>query len=193
MIRCIAWLDDDSGFVSSGWDASIYVWQLKNNGGDDNRYVWEYNQKGVNFTCLTTYKQDAASKHTIYATDTLRCLRELEQGDKEKITRFEQQTCLQQVVLMHGRRAIFGGVGGGTQEQNKPGSIQVLSRFPFEKTFEIQAHSLPVEQMRVSYDNTTLFSCSQDGSICVFSIQDRDNKKKDKELPTIQYSQVILI
>lgn len=88
---------------------------------------------------------------------------------------------------MHNRRAIFGGVGGGTQEQNKPGSIQVL-RYPFEKSFEIQAHSLPVEQMRVSYDNQTLFSCSSDGSICVFSIQERDNKKKDKDLPQIQYS-----
>lgn len=52
---------------------------------------------------------------------------------------------------------------------------------------------MPVEHLRISYDNTTLFSCSQDGSICVFSIQDRDNKKKDKDLPTIQYSQVILI
>ena len=78
---------------------------------------------------------------------------------------------------MHNRKAIFGGVGGGTQEQNKPGSVQVI-RHPFEKTFEIQAHSLPVEQMRVSYDNTTLFTCSQDGSICVFSIQDRDKKKE---------------
>jgi hypothetical protein len=37
---------------------------------------------------------------------------------------------------MHNRRAIFGGVGGGTQEQNKPGAIQVL-RYPFEKTSEV--------------------------------------------------------
>lgn len=47
--------------------------------------------------------------------------------------------------------------------------------------------------MRISYDNTTLFSCSGDGSICVFAIQEKENKKKDKDLPTIQYSQVILI
>jgi len=137
MIRCIAWLDDDSGFVSSGWDASIYVWKLSN-GSEDNKATWEYKIKGVNFTSLTTYKPDQGSKHLIYATDTLRCLRELQEGesDKNKITKFEQQNCLQQVVLMHNRRAIFGGVGGGTQEQNKPGSIQVI-RHPFEKTFEI--------------------------------------------------------
>jgi len=118
MIRCIAWLDDDSGFVSSGWDASIYVWKLSN-GTEDNKATWEYKIKGVNFTCLTTYKpEQAGSKHLIYATDTLRCLRELHEGesDKNKITKFEQQNCLQQVVLMHNRRAIFGGVGGGTQE-----------------------------------------------------------------------------
>jgi hypothetical protein len=64
---------------------------------------------------------------------------------------------------MHNRRAIFGGVGGSPQEQNKPGSIQVL-KYPFVKDKdqnpEFQAHSLPVEHMRVSYDNSTLFSCS---------------------------------
>lgn len=41
-IRCITWLTDDSGFVSSGWDASIYVWKLNSQSDDENRYSWEY-------------------------------------------------------------------------------------------------------------------------------------------------------
>jgi len=133
-IRCIAWLDDDSGFVSSGWDASIYNWKL-NNGTDDNKSLWEYKAKGVNFTCLTSFKPEGAgSKTMIYATDTLRALREIHDG--QCYVKLEQGTCLQQVVIMHNRRAFFGGVGGGTQEQNKPGSIQVIN-YPFDKTFEI--------------------------------------------------------
>jgi len=117
-IKCIAWLDDDSGFVSSGWDASIYVWKL-NTGSTDNKYVWEYKVKGVNFTCLTAYKPEGEKQSLIYATDTLRCVRELQEGDNhmgKEMMRFEQQTCLNQIVIMHNRRAIFGGVGGGTQE-----------------------------------------------------------------------------
>ena len=48
--------------------------------------------------------------------------------------------------------------------------------------------------MRLSYDNSTLFSCSQDASICVFAVQYKYTKKKDKEpLPSVQHSQVTLI
>jgi hypothetical protein len=28
LIRSIAWLEDDTGFISSGWDAAVYVWKL---------------------------------------------------------------------------------------------------------------------------------------------------------------------
>jgi len=54
---------------------------------------------------------------------------------------------------MHGARAFFAGVA----EDDRPGSIQVL-RQPWEKIFEVQAHSLPVERLRISFDNTVLFS-----------------------------------
>lgn len=54
---------------------------------------------------------------------------------------------------MHGGRALFAGVS----ENDKPGSIQVID-FEFRKLSEIQAHSLPVERLRVSYDNGHLYS-----------------------------------
>lgn len=57
VIKSICWFDDDSGFASSGWDAYIYVWKL-NSGSEDNKYVWEYKVKGVNFTCLTAFKTE---------------------------------------------------------------------------------------------------------------------------------------
>lgn len=92
---------------------------------------------------------------------------------------------------MHGGRAIFAGVA----EDDRPGSIQVL-RYPFEamKQFEVQAHSLPVERLRLSFDNQTLFSAGQDGLFCVFEIKDKDPKgKKEKESIQIVYSDEILI
>lgn len=92
VIKCIAWLEDDSGFVSSGWDTNVYVWKL-NSGSTDNKFVWEYKIKSVNFTCLTAYKPEGEKKPLIYATDTTRCLRELTEGEnhfgKERL-RFEQ-------------------------------------------------------------------------------------------------------
>jgi hypothetical protein len=80
----------------------------------------------------------------------------------------------------------------GVAEEDKPGSIQVY-RFPFDKIYEIQAHSLPIERLRLSYDNTHLFSAGQDGVFAIFQIIDKDPKKKDKELMQISHSDEILI
>jgi WD40 repeat protein len=55
-------------------------------------------------------------------------------------------------------------------------------RYPAEKIFEVQAHSLPVERLRMSYDNNFLFSAGMDGVFCIFDINYKDSKlKKEKE------------
>ena len=82
---------------------------------------------------------------------------------------------------MHQRRALFAGIN----ETNKPGSIQVLRYAPFHKVFEIQAHSLPVERLKISYDNQYLFSAGLDGVLCIFQVVDKMVRKKEKELPVI--------
>lgn len=92
---------------------------------------------------------------------------------------------------MHGSRALIAGIA----EDDKPGSIQVL-KYPFEpnKSFEVQAHSLPVERLRISFDNQVLFSAGQDGLFCIFDVKDKDPKgKKDKDNIQIIYSEEILI
>jgi len=77
---------------------------------------------------------------------------------------------------MHGGKALFAGIA----ENDRPGSIQVI-RFPFERIYEVQAHSLPIERLRVSFDNQHLYSAGQDGVFGIFSIVDKDPVKKDKE------------
>lgn len=27
-VRCLHWFDDDSGFISGGWDGNVYTWNL---------------------------------------------------------------------------------------------------------------------------------------------------------------------
>lgn len=90
---------------------------------------------------------------------------------------------------MNGGRYFFAGIA----EDDKPGSIQVL-KYPFEKTFEVQAHSLPVERLRISYDNQVLFSGGHDGVLCVFDVKDKDPKGKSaKDTVQIHLSEEILI
>lgn len=97
---------------------------------------------------------------------------------------------------MHNRRAFFTAV----DEKDRPGSIQcirgdlqVTKENQHKDIFEIQAHSLDIQRIKLAYDNSVLFSSSSDGSLCVFGLSDRDPKKKILDLPTIQASTDILI
>ena len=76
----------------------------------------------------------------------------------------------------------------GVSENDRPGSIQIL-KLPFERVLEVQAHSLPIERLRLSYDNNFLFSAGQDGVFGVFHLKDSDRK----EIGGIPQSEEILI
>lgn len=126
----------------------------------------------------------------MFAVGTDKTIKEIH-GNKEVFPRYDANVNLSQIVLMHGGRAFFAGIA----EDDKPGSIQVL-KYPFEphKCFEVQAHSLPIERLRLSFDNQVLFSSGQDGLFCIFDVKDKDPKgKKDKDNIQITYSEEILI
>lgn len=147
--------------------------------------VFEYRMKNVIFSCVA-YKPD--SKYTIYAVGTDKTLKEIESSGKKEI-KCETGVTISQICLMHGARAIIAGVA----DEDKPGSIQVY-RPTFEKIFEVQAHSLPIERLRITYDNTALFSVGQDGLFCMFEVNEKNKGiKKDRDTFQIQYSEEILI
>ena len=81
IIRSISWLEDDTGFISSGWDASIYFWKLNNQ-----EPLWVYKKKNVEFTCVTSFKAEGPQEYDpyIYVSGTDRSIRELKGIDKEK-------------------------------------------------------------------------------------------------------------
>ena len=66
-------------------------------------------------------------------------------------------------------RAVLAGVG----EAGYPGAVQIW-KFPLEFSSEVQAHSGPIERMRLSYDNDWLFTAGADGCLMVHEVKDRD-------------------
>ncbi len=89
-VKCIQWLDDDSGFISGGYDANIFLWKLhvdpiQSREQKETNPVFEYKQKNVIFSCVA-YKPD--TKYSIYAVGTDKSLKEIESG-KEKYPRYE--------------------------------------------------------------------------------------------------------
>jgi WD40 repeat protein len=74
LIKSIAWFEDDTGFVSSGWDNAICVWKLKK---EDHLPVWEYKMKSITFTCVTTFKPEGSLIPLVYTVGNDRTIREL--------------------------------------------------------------------------------------------------------------------
>lgn len=80
LIRKISWLQDDTGFISIGWDSALYFWKL-----DDPEPKWMYRKKNVEFTCVTSFKADGPNEQEpyVYVSGTDKTIRELK-GTKSK-------------------------------------------------------------------------------------------------------------
>lgn len=198
-VKSVAWLDDDSGFVSAGQDGLCISWRLN----PDNLEIINAERKSEDIIVTKSsvlYKVEARmskfsdvavkteSKNIFYTVSEDRHLKEIESG-KEKI-RFEVGVNYSQLVSMYGSKTFIASIS----ETERPGSIQFL-RNPWEKLCEIQAHSLGIEKIRLSYDNQTLLSIGKDGVLCVFDVKDKEPKirKDGKEIPTIIPGDDILI
>lgn len=66
-IRSITWLPDDTGFVSSALDTTIFMWTL-NPKEDESNPVWEHKIPSVDFTCLRVFKKDDKTSPSVFAT-----------------------------------------------------------------------------------------------------------------------------
>jgi hypothetical protein len=58
---------------------------------------------------------------------------------------------ISQIALTNNQKALFAGVG----EEGRPGAVKILS-VPLGFLTEVQAHSKPIERMKLSYDNKGL-------------------------------------
>ena len=91
-----------------------------------------------------------------------------------------------QIALLNGGR----GMIVGTADEGRPGMIMIF-RHDLEKAADIQAHSQPIERLKLSFDNQLLFSAGQDGTFFMFELKD-PLFKSQKETPQIQPSEEIL-
>ena len=88
---------------------------------------------------------------------------------------------MSQIAIIPSARSILAGVG----EPSRPGSIQIWLKYsdrPMEKINEVQAHSRPVERMKLSYDSQNLFSIGQDGLLCLFEVRDSGKTPHKRQL-----------
>ena len=72
----------------------------------------------------------------------------------------------------------------GAADQMNPGFLRVYNFSPMTGDYiDYQAHSKPIERMRISYDDKYLFTAGQDGILCIFEVTDKSIRRDGPAIP----------
>lgn len=98
---------------------------------------------------------------------------------------------ISQLQILANGKAFFAGVG----ETGHPGAVQIW-KFPMEMLSEVQAHSKPIERMRLSFNNDWLFTAGRDCCLMIHEVRDRDPRgglvKRERDAGLLPFSDEIL-
>lgn len=83
-MKCITWLEDDTGFVTTGKDNLLSLWRLYPGTGDgvnkeEKNPIWSYVHKKVVYNAVCVYRPDGGLP-LVYAAGSDKSIREIEQA-----------------------------------------------------------------------------------------------------------------
>eukprot|EP00747_Dinoflagellata_sp_TGD_P106608 gnl/TRDRNA2_/TRDRNA2_169896_c2_seq1.p1 gnl/TRDRNA2_/TRDRNA2_169896_c2~~gnl/TRDRNA2_/TRDRNA2_169896_c2_seq1.p1 ORF type:complete len:1270 (+),score=343.39 gnl/TRDRNA2_/TRDRNA2_169896_c2_seq1:135-3944(+) len=166
-VKSLVWTPDDSMLVSTGMDGAVYEYRVSQDGRRETDWVL----KGTSFSCVAAHTDSSTGTNTMYVVGSDQNLREVSGGAGQRY--FEAGVTLGQVVLANSLTTLFTSVA----EPGAQGPIRCY-RFPLDGHYsEIAAHAGPATRLRVSLDDSFLFTCSEDGCLLIFE-QKRDRLKK---------------
>jgi len=164
-VKSIYWTQDDSRLISAGMDGAVYEWQVK-----ETKRTSENVLKSCAYTCAVC----TADARSIFAVGSDHKLKEI--SDSNITREFDAACVINQIVLSHSGRMLFAGTELGTVRSYK---------YPLNGDFaEIQVHSAPITRLRITYDDAFLFTGSEDGTVYIFDVRDKEGRgaKRDKEM-----------
>ena len=160
-VRSLYWSADDSTLISAGGDGAIYEWRLS-----DFKREKENVLKGCSYTSVL---ESPDGKHII-AVGSDKKLKEFDDSATGLAREIETGVLISQLIIPENGKHLFAGTETGVIRAYK---------FPLSGEFvEYQTHSGYCTRMRLSYDDTTLFSVSSDGSIYAFDVRDNVGRMK---------------
>ena len=178
------------GFVSTSSGGDVYFWDLINvqEGGSYRIADKDFTQKHVQMTSVVNIP---GRQHEVFCVGNDKKI----WNSNQQKTPFDVTETISQVCTTHNGKALFAGVG----ESSKPGSVMIYKvsddskgQCKIDKINEVQAHSKPIERMRLSYDNHHLFTVGKDGCLIIHDVKDRDPKGKSREREGLPFSDEIL-
>jgi len=181
-VRALTWKDDDTGFISCGFDGAVYEWRLKDGQREQDL---DFVQKSTSFSSVLVHPEG-----NIFAVGGDRTLYEIVRNtgtntqDKKK---HEVGIDISQIAFARTKNTFFIG----TSTEGRPGSIRCY-KYPMTMDYQsYQAHAGPIERIRVSHDEQYLFSVGYDGSLVIFDIKDKDSRKAGVSL--LPHSEEVLV
>uniref|UniRef100_A0A0G4FUD2 Uncharacterized protein n=1 Tax=Chromera velia CCMP2878 TaxID=1169474 RepID=A0A0G4FUD2_9ALVE len=189
-VRSVCWTADDTSLVSCGQDGAVYEFSIVNEG----KRVSDFVQKGVNLSSVAVYSDPSAAmgkegpQNSLFAVGSDKMLKEIHKANMRTFT--DARILLGQIALPASAKALFATIA----EPERPSSLRVY-RFPLHGEYvDYQCHSGPSLRLRVSFDDQFVFSASEDGTLCVFDVREKDKvvTKRDRE-HAIDFADEILV
>jgi len=163
-VRSLYWNIDDSGIVSAGSEGAVYEWDLK---------TGQRPQEYVNRQCpLNTALCTVDGK--IYAAGTSGTLKEIQDCQLEKEPKMGCE--VSQLVISHvPERMMFAGMTTGI--------IRSL-KFPLTgDQHDYVVHDSKITRLRITFDDSYIFSAGEDGTITVFEIREKEGRLAKRAKP----------
>ncbi|XP_037094875.1 cilia- and flagella-associated protein 57-like [Pollicipes pollicipes] len=175
-IRALRWAPSDNRLVSCGMEGAIYEWDLQLG-----RRCGENVLRGCNYFS-TAVSPDAK---TIYAVGSDKLIKEV--SDSQVIREVSCQDVVPTwVALSRSGRMLFLGLQSGVLR-----SVKFPLSIPGEWE-EHFAHNDAITKMAVLADDSQMFTCSSDGTLALWQIQDPEGRLSKRER-AIPYAEEILV
>lgn len=174
-VKSLYWSLDDTSIISAGVDGAVYERRLAN----PQQRAQEWNQKGCRFTSALCTEDGK-----MYAVGDDRILKEIKNRDVTK--HLDAGVVLTQLVVSHPpQRMLFAGTANGVVKSLK---------FPLTgDVTDYQCHTKTITRMRISQDDSTLFTVSEDGCLAMFSVKEKEDVRGQKNERDVPFSEEILV
>ena len=136
--------------------------------------------QGCNYSCVTS----SSDQKQIFACGSDKKLKEFEDG--QVVKEIDTDVLLTALILPAGGRTLFAAT--------ETGSVRCY-KFPLTGEHqEYKCHNSSITRLCISWDDTLLFTSSEDGAMFVFDIKDKDpSKLSRKEMEKLPWAEEVLV
>ena len=164
-VKSVAWVSDDTKLMSCGADGAVYEWDIF--GG---RRINEC----ILRTCAYSGVTVAPDNKTTYSVGTDRKLKEI--ADSQVVREVDLGDVMPtQIAMSHSGKMLFASTMSG---------VLRCVKFPLPMAGEWQdhtAHTAQVSKMKITPDDRCLITVSEDSSVLIWKVQDREGRGRERD------------